>query len=204
MSSDDSVTRWIRGLTAGDQEAARLLWERYFDKLVAVARKQLGWAPRRVADEEDVALSVFRCLCDGAARGQFSDLANRDDLWRLLVLMTARKVSDQKRLARQQKRGGGKVRGDSALAEHAGSGDLEGFDRLMSEDPTPEFLTIMADEYQRLMDVLGDDTLRQIALWKTEGYTNEEIADRLQLTRRSVERKLQWIRQVWSDQIDPP
>ena len=52
------------------------------------------------------------------------------------------------------------------------------------------------------MDVLDSDTLRKIAQWKMEGYKNEEIADRLGLTRRSIERKLQWIRKVWVTEVD--
>ena len=81
MPSEKSVTWWIGALKEGNQEAARELWQRYFDKLVRLGHARLGTAPRRVADEEDVALSVFRCLCDGAARGQFSQLTDRDDLW---------------------------------------------------------------------------------------------------------------------------
>src|SRR3954462_9292438 len=72
MSVDDGVTLWLRQLEAGDQDAARLLWQRYYRELVELARARLGHTPRRIADEEDVALSVLRCLCEGAARGQFA------------------------------------------------------------------------------------------------------------------------------------
>ena len=203
MSIDKSISRWIRDLKTGDEEAARLLWQEYFDKLVAVARKKLGSAPRRMVDEEDVALSVFRCLCDGAGRGQFSDVANRDDLWRLLVAITTHKVIDERRRATSQKRGGGEVRGDSVLKELADNGDLKGFDQLIGEDPTPDFLAMLADEYQRLMDLLPKDSLRTIALRKMEGYKNEEIAQELGLARRSIQRKLERIRQLWIAEVEP-
>jgi DNA-directed RNA polymerase specialized sigma24 family protein len=197
MSTDKSITRWIQDLKAGGEEAARLLWHEYFDKLVAVARKQLGDAPRRVADEEDVALSVFRCLCDGAARGQFSGLANRDDLWRLLIVITTHKVIDQRRAATGEKRGGGQVRGDSVFKELDEAANLEGFDQLLGKDPSPDFLAMLADEHRRLMGLLPDDTLRKVALRKMEGYKNEEIAQELGLARRSIQRKLERIRQAW-------
>jgi RNA polymerase sigma factor (sigma-70 family) len=201
MSEEHSVTQWIRQLEQGDEEAARRIWERYFDKLVQFARQQLGTLPRRVADEEDVALSVFRCLCDGAKRGKFPELASRCELWRLLVAMAAQKVIDQKRLVQRKKRGGGDVRGDSVFEENAKVGCAEGFDQLIGDDPTPEFLAILDEEHQRLMDLLDDDRLRRIALWRLQGYTNEEIAQELGLTRRSVERKLQQIRQAWTEAL---
>ena len=201
MSIDKSIARWIRDLKTGDEEAARLLWQEYFDKLVAVARKKLGSAPSRIADEEDVVISVFRCLCDGAGRGQYPNVKKRDDLWRLLVAITTNKVIDERRRATSQKRGGGQVRGDSVLRELAENGDLQGFDQLIGEDPTPDFLAMLADEYQRLMDLLPKDTLRLVALRKMEGYKNEEIAQELGLARRSIQRKLERIRQLWLAEV---
>src|SRR5436853_5155366 len=64
--SDDSVSLWISQLTAGDAGAAQHLWERYFQRLVGLARKKLQDAPRRAADEEDVALSAFDSFCRAA------------------------------------------------------------------------------------------------------------------------------------------
>ena len=83
MFGDEPVTCWLRQLEAGDEDAARLLWQRYYRELVELARARLGTTPRRVADEEDVALSVLRCLYEGAARGQFAELVNRGELWQL-------------------------------------------------------------------------------------------------------------------------
>ena len=78
MSADEAVTRWLRQLEARDQDAARLLWQRYYRELVELARARLGQTPRRTADEEDIALSVLRCLYDGAAKGQFAAVVNPD------------------------------------------------------------------------------------------------------------------------------
>jgi hypothetical protein len=90
MASEGSVTHWLGQLCAGDQAAAQPLWERYFQRLVDQARARLRATPRRVADEEDVALSVFDSFCRGAERGRFPQLSDRDDLWRLLVVITGR------------------------------------------------------------------------------------------------------------------
>src|SRR4051812_45861380 len=114
MATKDSVTRWIGELQGGDQDAAAPLWEHYFRRLVGLARKKLRNAPRQAAaDEEDVALSAFDSFCRGAQRGQFRELENRGNLWRLLVTLTARKAFDQVREGNAQKRGGGAVRTES-------------------------------------------------------------------------------------------
>jgi hypothetical protein len=82
MSSPGSVTLWIAQLKVGAGDAARLLWENYFHRLVALARDRLAGVPRSAADEEDVALRAFDSFCRGAEQGRFSDLYNRDDLRR--------------------------------------------------------------------------------------------------------------------------
>ncbi len=104
MSAEGSVSNWIGQLKAGDREAIQQLWERYAQRLVALARARLGGAPRRAADEEDVALSAFHSFCRAAERGRFPRLLDRDNLWRLLVVLTSRKASHLVRHERRQKR----------------------------------------------------------------------------------------------------
>jgi DNA-directed RNA polymerase specialized sigma24 family protein len=48
-----------------------------------------------------------------------------------------------------------------------------------------------------LLERLADATLRRIAAWKLEGYSSEEIAERLGCGRRTVDRKLGVIRSIW-------
>jgi DNA-directed RNA polymerase specialized sigma24 family protein len=201
MSGDGTVTRWVRQLETGDQDAARQLWQRYYQELVELARARLGSTPRRVRDEEDVALSVLRCLYDGATRGQYAALVNRQELWQLLAAITVRKVIDHQRRLTKQKRGGGRVRGDSVLQDGNGDSSGAGFDEILGDATTPEILATAAEEFQRLMALLVDDRLRQIAQFKLDGFTNEEIAQRFGLTCRSIERKLQQIRKAWEAEL---
>ena len=69
---------------------------------------------------------------------------------------------------------------------------------VLSAEPSPEFAAEMVDECRRLLDLLPDATLRSVALWKMEGYSNGEIAQRLGCVEKTVERKLRAIRDVWS------
>jgi DNA-directed RNA polymerase specialized sigma24 family protein len=198
MSAPDSVTNWIAKLKEGDQAAAQPLWERYFRRLVHLARTKLRGTPRRAADEEDVALSAFDSFCRGAERGQFPQLSDRDNLWPLLVVITARKALDLVRHEHRQKRGGGTVRGESALLNPRDPAERQGgIDEVIGPEPSPAFAAQVAEECQRLLEKLDDAQLRSVALWKMEGYSNDEIAERLGCVARTVERKLRVIRATW-------
>jgi DNA-directed RNA polymerase specialized sigma24 family protein len=190
MAVHGSVSHWLDRLQAGDHAAAQPLWEAYFGRLVALARTRLEGAPRRAADEEDVALSAFDSFFRGAAQGRFPQLRDRDDLWRLLVTITGHKALDRVRLERRQKRGGG-----TAAAV--------GLEEVIGPEPTPAFAAEVAEECRRLLGLLGDTELETMALWKMEGYTTAEIAARLGYVPRTVERKLRLIRQVWEKEGSP-
>jgi DNA-directed RNA polymerase specialized sigma24 family protein len=197
--SSTPITLWINQLQAGDAVAAQRLWEAYFVRLVSLARRKLEGSRRRVADEEDVALSAFDSFCRGARDGRFPQLTDRDNLWRLLVVITARKAQDQVEWERRLKRGGGLVQGESALLSPSGPEEEGGLAQVASAEPTPEFAAQMAEELQRLLARLGDDQLRSIAVWKMEGYSNEEIATRLACATPTVERRLRLIRSLWQE-----
>ncbi len=184
---DDSVTLWIRGLEAGDPEAAERLWKSYFPRMVRSARWRLQGYPSRLADEEDIALSAFKSFC--RATGSLHQLRDRVSLWPFLLMLVARKVS---RLVRDERR-------TKRFGRFAAAPD--GMQALMNEipgrEPPPDLVHQMNDECQNLFDRLTDDSLRMVASMKLEGYTNGEIAEHLGCGHRTVERKLQVIRQLW-------
>jgi RNA polymerase sigma factor (sigma-70 family) len=203
MSSEGSVTRWVTALKAGDTAAAQPLWERYHRRLVALARQKLRPSRRRVADEDDVVQSAFHSFFQGVARGRFPQLNDRDNLWRLLVVITARKALDQLAHERSKRRGGGTVGGEPRMSPTGAAGDEAVLEQVVGEEPTPEFAAQVAEECRRLLGLLGDDTLRQVAVWKMEGCTNDEVAGRLDCSRRTVARKLETIRIIWSQEPVP-
>ena len=187
MGADDSVTSWIAALKDGDDAAARALWDHCFRRLMGLARKILRATPRRAADEEDVVQSAFKSFCIRAAGGAFPRLEDRDDLWKLLLTITARKAL---RLARRE--------GRKHLVDES---DL--LNQLVGDGPGPESVVRIAEEMERLLDALGDEKLRMTALARMEGYTNQEIAGHLGCSLSTVERRLQLIRQVWSEDNPP-
>jgi DNA-directed RNA polymerase specialized sigma24 family protein len=195
---DGSVTRWIGDLVAGadPDSAAQKPWQRYFHRLVLLARDRLRAGHRGPTDAEDAALSAFDSFCRGAAAGRFPRLDDHDDLRALLVTLTARQAADQLRRERRQKRGGGRVRTEQELggAAAGGGGVLK---EVVGREPTPELAAMVAEAYRHLLGRLGDETLCRIAAWKLEGYAHEEIAARLGCSVRSVDRKLGVIRSLW-------
>ena len=197
--SSGSVTAWIDQLRAGDRAAAQPLWQGYFQRLVALARKKLRGAPRGTADEEDVALSAFDSFFQGIEQGRFPQLSDRDDLWRLLVALTARKACDLLRREGRHKRGGGRTPDPGP----ARPGEPDPLGQVLGREPTPEFAAQVAEECQRLLALLGDRELEEVALAKMEGYTTEEIARRQGRTTRTVERKLRLIRDIWQAEGGP-
>jgi DNA-directed RNA polymerase specialized sigma24 family protein len=198
MSSSGSVSHHIADLKTGDQAAAGELCKRYFDQLVRLARKKLRGASRRVADEEDVVVDVLDSLCRAAQRGCFPLLTNRDDLWRLLTVLTERKAANQVKREAARKRGGGKVRGGSAIDQAVGASSEPGIQGVASKVPCPATLAELNEGFSTLLAALEDETLQKVAIWSMEGYTNKEIAERICRSLSSVDRKLKLIRDKWA------
>ena len=135
-SNEGSISECFERLAAGDNNAVQQLWNRYFEQLLGVAKKQIGTVPRRAFDEEDVVLSVFECLREGAQDGRFDEMRDRTDLWKLLVAMTQQKATDRVRRELAQKRGGGKTIHESALTDSSQGGRFR-MDELFADEPSP-------------------------------------------------------------------
>jgi DNA-directed RNA polymerase specialized sigma24 family protein len=196
---ENSISQWLGPLQAGNADAVQKLWECYFERLIDLARTKLRALPHREA-AEDVALSAFDSFCRGARRGRFPQLADRESLWRLLVVITARKAAHVKRDANRQKRGSGAVGVGGASPD----ADMETYlEQIVDRAPTPEFAAQAADECRHLMRLLGDPELESIALLRMEGYTVEEIGERLGYVPRTIKRKLRLIRGLWEQELKP-
>jgi RNA polymerase sigma factor (sigma-70 family) len=183
-SSDkqETVTDWIFQLKEANDLAAQKLWERYMTSLVNLARKKLGRYPRKVADEEDVAIIVFEEFIRCAKAGRFPRLNDRQDLWQILVMITDRRAIDLKR----------RPIGPSGESSGAILTDAIG------KEPTPEFAHELVDLIDTLFAALADTTLQTVARLKMAAYSNAQIAEQLGCSERTVERKLNTIRERWN------
>ncbi len=204
LTNKDDITAWIRRLNDVDEEAAHQIWMAYFPKLVRLARSKLEAHPRRSADEEDMALSALNSFFRGAQEGRFQ-LHDRHDLWKLLTTITLRKVGTEYRRIYAVKRGGGKVRGESALEsdQHSNSRSPGLAELALDENRLPELAEDVARMCGDLLGQLKDPKLKKTALMKMEGFTNREISDHLSCSVSRTKQRLALIRAKWQDEVAP-
>lgn len=201
---DSSITGVLQRLQTGDDRAAAVIWERYFQKLVRLAAHRLRSIPRRAADEEDVALSAMNSFWQGMQDQRFIELANRDELWKLLVTITIRKSNALQRRHFTQNRGSGDVRGESVFERPGteGAADHPGLADQADDEPTPELAAEFSENVDQLLGLLDKGNLRDVAVLRLEGHSNAEIAERLNKSIGTIERKLGLIRDVWSKWLE--
>lgn len=194
--SEQSVSQWLVDLQSNEStEAQQEIWTRYFSRLVGLAHAQLGDAPRGAEDEEDVAVSALESFFSGMQEGHFPDLRDRNALWPLLAKITTRKAINQRKRQMAAKRGGGRV-----VPASAAGGDPDGEAVAMDfveRGPTPSSLIAINEECKRLIALLPEPELREIARLKLCDYTTAEIAERVGMAPRTVERKTSLIRKFW-------
>jgi RNA polymerase sigma factor (sigma-70 family) len=203
MHPHGSITGAFKELRSDDpavrDAAARFIWDRYFRDLLTLARNNLDKRIRLRMSEEDVAQSMFKSFCLRQQRGEF-ELAGRDELWKLLVTITIRKARNAAKAQRRDKR-------DIAREQTLPGNDETDppcwvLERMEASDPSPLEAALLNEALERRLKALTNPELREIALWRLEGYTNGEIAGRLDCTERAVERKLSRIRKLWSSYDD--
>jgi DNA-directed RNA polymerase specialized sigma24 family protein len=162
-----------------------------------VREKKMQGMPRRATDEEDVALSAMNSFFDGMHQGRFVP-QDRDELWKLLATITVRKATRELRRHHAQKRGGGAVRGESVFIGGANESANWGINEVMDAGNLPAMSMQLTATCADMLAQLEDDSLRAIARSRLEGFSNEEIAQRMQISLATVKRRLARIRETWS------
>ena len=200
--SNSSVTQWLQELRSGSDTAVTQIWERYFSRLTFIARKYFSTTPRRMPDEEDVVINAFQSFFHRVKEDQFHHLADRRDLWQILVMLTCRKAIKQTLHERRQKRGSGRTRTESAIPDPNKQTAELNINSVAGAAPTPEFVVMMIQQCELLIKHLPNERLREIALLRFEGFANSEIAERLSVHERTIERKLNLIRSHWRRLLD--
>ena len=178
MCTDDSqadqthsVTNFINRMKVEDPHAAGEIWQRYFERLLPLARAKLKDLNHRAVDEEDVLLSVFDRFFRAAKENRFAQLEDRDDLWQILLMLTDRKVADKYRQAATQKRSGG----ETANAEQRSGAVGGSIDGLPNRDPGPEYVAAFNDNLAKAMQRLSEQSTREVALLRMEDFKTARL-----------------------------
>ncbi|MCP4784357.1 MAG: RNA polymerase subunit sigma-70 [Fuerstiella sp.] len=196
MPKSTNVSHWIDLVKCGDSVAANRIWQHYFDRLVRSVRHRLYGQNRAVSDEEDIVLSVFDSFYSAVEKGRFPDLSDRDDLWQLLLRMSARKVVDKRRHDQRQRRGG-----NVKIKSMDHTGDDGTVIEAIGDEPSPEMVLMMQESVEQIFSHLGVGQLRDIAGAKLEGYSNAELAERFGCSERTIERRLHLIREKCQQEL---
>jgi len=185
---DDVSINLMMRWQAGDQQAASELFDRYAQRLIALARSRLSSQLARRVDPEDVVQSAYRSFFAGAREGQF-DLQRGGELWSLLVAMTLHKLKDQVKYHTADKRS---VRAEESF----GSEDsLLGIQpHLVAQAPSPLAAVALVDEVEQLMRRL-EPVQRRILELRLQGHNLHEIAAQTQRSLSTVCRVLDRVKQ---------
>ncbi len=186
--TDPPITQWIRGAQARDEASEHGLWNHYFSRVVRLARSRMFALQASVYDEEDAAVSALRSVFRGIQGERFPELHDRNNLWRILVVVTNRKLRAQWRRETAGRR-----------SPQTADPDAEpvSLEEIIGREPTPEFVAEVMDETEAWLERLADRTLQKILVMRLDGFTNDEIAAQLDCTTRTVERKMERIRLIW-------
>lgn len=177
----DLVDRW----RAGDEEAARLLFDRYVERLVGLARKRMSHRLAARVDPDDIVQSVFRTFFGRVKAGQFQ-IEGDDDLLKLLVRITLHKTLRQAEFHQADKRS---IDIETAQGDQSNSP----LDTMLGREPTPAEAVALLDHLEHFLNKLRPDE-RQILELRMQGFGTEEIAVRLNTYDRKIRRVLERIR----------
>ncbi|MCP4890864.1 ECF-type sigma factor [Rubripirellula sp.] len=195
MPKNTNVSHWIHMVKTGDSVAANQIWQHYFDRLTRLVRARIYGQNRAVSDEEDIVLSVFESFYAAAENGRFPDLSDRDDLWQLLLRMSARKVVDKRRHDQRQRRGG-----EAEVQSLDQKGDDDAIVAI-GDEPSPEMVLMMQESVEEFFSHLGVGQLRELAGAKLEGYSNAELSKRFGCSERTIERRMHLIREKCQQEV---
>lgn len=191
--TDSTESQWLRNVVERRDGFESEAVDRFARRLMLFADQRLPTPLKRRVDADDVVQSVFRSFFTRHRQGQF-DFAESDDVWRLLAAMTYRKLMRTIRHHRRQQRDYHREKNDTVEAAESHNSPVE-------SEPTPASIAVMMETLSRIMERLPD-VHQQILSLRLENYSIRDIADRMQVSMRTVNRALESVRQIAYEMID--
>jgi RNA polymerase sigma factor (sigma-70 family) len=183
-ASAELVIQWREG----NQMAAGVLFRRYAERLIALARSRLSARLNRHLDPEDVVQAAFLSFFHGARLGRYA-LERSGDLWRLLVAITLHKLQHQVERYSADKRSLGRERPLDATGR-----DCTFEEQLLDREPTPEEAAALTELVQHLLCQLDPKRRRMVEL-RLQGWNIHEIASQVGSNERTIRRRLEQLKQ---------
>jgi RNA polymerase sigma factor (sigma-70 family) len=199
---DAELEQLLADIRNDNSDAVTRFWELHFDRLSALARRRMTTTARRIYDGEDIALSAINSFLSGLSEQRFRNINNNNELSKLLTTIVVRKISKQQRKQNTQKRGSGQVRGESFFQNgNEKEESNRGLENVSHSSVTPYLEVEFLDTCEQFFNLLEDDKMKNVVKLMIEGYSIDDIAEELGCVRRTVERKLKRIREIWLQQI---
>lgn len=181
MSESSSFVDLMDRLRKGDEPAAKQIVERFTGRLIGLARTRFDSQFQPRLDAEDVVQSVYRTFFRRQAAGEF-EVADWDNLWSLLTVITVCKCGKQREYLLAQRRNPNweqKVGDtDEALARNNA-----GIDR----EPTPLEAAIFTETLEQVLRGFEGADRRVVEL-SFQGYNVQEIGVQVGRSQRTVRR----------------
>lgn len=191
MQDDDEWDELIAGLRSGDNVACATFWKEYGPLLESVANRQLSQRVQRRVGSEDVVQSACRTFFRRVSDGQF-DLPDADALWRLICSITLTKARRAARDHGRLKRGINREQDLNSVSSDESNASFQ----LDGGVATPFDEAEIADQMNALLSGMSEDECRVLDL-KMQQFTNDEIAERVGCSERSVRRIIKRLQERW-------
>jgi RNA polymerase sigma-70 factor (ECF subfamily) len=175
------LNRW----RSGDEDAARELFQIYEERLLGLARQRISQRFGSRLDPEDVVQSVFRTFFTRSKEGKFQ-VEKADDVWKLLARITVHKTFRQIAFHRAAKR-------NVNMEKTQGDDPHDYVLSLLDRGPTPEMANQFLDQVEHLVNRLSPNH-REILELRMQGYKDVEIAEKLNVSDRTIRRAMEQVR----------
>lgn len=194
---DGSVTRLILDLKNGSDIAAEKLWYCFQHRLKALAGKKLG---RRggIYESDDIAVDAFYSFLQRYRDGKFPAAENRDDAWRIMVVIVIRKAINAIKYSSRKCRF---IQPSTKTCDWIDTGFSFNDSSNYREALAQSGAEVTDAAFEDLLSTLRDQQLKNIAALKIYGYSNSEIAQEIGCSLATVERRLRVIRTQWESEL---
>lgn len=184
---------WLIGAAEQQSNAEfTVLCREYFPRLRALAERTLGALPGANFEADDVVQSALRTFCDQTQRKSPEAPVSLDGAWGLLCRIVVCK--SRRRHSRQAfGKPGARL---NPFSDLSAADSVDGPERSLIDESTDEFDAMLAETLEEL-----DDSLRPVALLMLENWSNQEMAEKLDCSVRTVNRKISLVRQSFETHL---
>jgi RNA polymerase sigma-70 factor (ECF subfamily) len=188
MSTSGSDPRHlIEQWQSGSETAAQQIFDKYVERLLVLARWHISEKLRSRIDPEDVVQSVFRTFFLRVRNDRFT-FDEADDLFKLLTRITLHKTLRQVAFHRAARR-------NPAREAAKGNDDQDQIMQILDTEPDPETVVAFTDQLKTFLTKFSPQE-QEIIEMRLQGYTSEDIAQKLGTYDRKVRRILERVHAV--------